>query len=64
MHYQNEQSNSACFRMHLENVIEIMEKHKLLDGKVVEIGCGKAYFMDMLLNKRVDVIGFDPLTTV
>ena len=26
----------------------------------MEIGCGKAYFMDMLLNKGVDVIGFDP----
>ena len=58
--YQNEQSNSDYFRRHLENVIEIMAMHKLLNGKVVEIGCGKAYFMDMLLNKGVDVIGFDP----
>ncbi len=60
MHYQNEQSNSAYFRKHLEHVIDIMNNNQTLDGKVVEIGCGKAYFMDMLLQKGVDVIGFDP----
>ena len=60
MHYQNEQSNSAFFRRHLEHVIEIMRHNKTLDGKVVEIGCGKAYFMDMLLERGVDIIGFDP----
>lgn len=60
MHYQNEQSNSAYFRNHLDNVIEIMEENNTLKGKVVEIGCGKAYFMDMLLDKQVDVVGFDP----
>lgn len=60
MHYQNEQSNSAYFRRHLENVISIMDENKTLNGKVVEIGCGKAYFMDMLLSRGVDVIGFDP----
>lgn len=60
MHYQNEQSNSAYFRKHLENVIAIMDENETLNGKVVEIGCGKAYFMDMLLERGVDVIGFDP----
>jgi 2-polyprenyl-3-methyl-5-hydroxy-6-metoxy-1,4-benzoquinol methylase len=60
MHYQNEQSNSAYFRRHLDNVIEIMEENNTLKGKVVEIGCGKAYFMDMLLDRQVDIIGFDP----
>jgi 2-polyprenyl-3-methyl-5-hydroxy-6-metoxy-1,4-benzoquinol methylase len=60
MNYQNEQSHSAYFRKHLENVIEIMQKHQTLEGKVVEIGCGKGYFMDMVLERGVDVIGFDP----
>jgi 2-polyprenyl-3-methyl-5-hydroxy-6-metoxy-1,4-benzoquinol methylase len=60
LHYQNEQSNSAYFRKHLDNVIEIMEENNTLEGKVVEIGCGKAYFMDMLLDRQVDIIGFDP----
>jgi hypothetical protein len=59
-HYQNEQSNSAFFQQHLNNVIDIMDQHKCLEGKVVEIGCGKAYFMNMLLDRGVDVIGFDP----
>lgn len=60
MHYQNEQSNSAYFRNHLEQVIDIMQANDTLSGKVIEIGCGKAYFMDMLLDRDVDVIGFDP----
>jgi len=60
MHYQNEQSNSAYFRKHLENVIQIMEQNHCLDGKVIEIGCGKAYFLDMLSYKGVDITGFDP----
>lgn len=59
-HYQNEQSNSPYFQKHLNNVIEIMQENKTLDGKVVEIGCGKAFFMDMLLAKGYDIIGFDP----
>ncbi|MBK7433801.1 MAG: methyltransferase domain-containing protein [Chitinophagaceae bacterium] len=60
MHYQNEQSHSAYFQHHLEQVIDIMQENRALEGKVVEIGCGKAYFMDMLLDRGVDVIGFDP----
>lgn len=60
MHYQNEQSNSPYFRRHLENVIDILQQNEVLKGKVVEIGCGKAYFMDMLLDMDVDITGFDP----
>ena len=37
-----------------------MQDNKTLDGKVVEIGCGKAFFMDMLLAEGYDVTGFDP----
>jgi hypothetical protein len=58
--YQNEQSNSVYFRKHLNQVIEIMESNQTLNGKVVEIGCGKAFFMNMLLERGVDVTGFDP----
>jgi len=60
MHYQNEQSNSPYFLRHLEDVISIMQNNQTLNGKVVEIGCGKAYFMNMLLERGVDIIGFDP----
>lgn len=60
MHYQNEQSNSGYFREHLDNVIAVMDKNELLKEKVIEIGCGKAYFLDMLAQRGVDITGFDP----
>jgi 2-polyprenyl-3-methyl-5-hydroxy-6-metoxy-1,4-benzoquinol methylase len=59
-HYQNEQSNSAFFQDHLKHVIKILRKNNLLDKKIVEIGCGKAFFMNLLLDQGEDVIGFDP----
>lgn len=59
-HYQNEQSNSPLFQTHLTEVINILQQNKLLGKKIVEIGCGKAYFMDILLKKGEDVTGFDP----
>lgn len=58
--YQNEQSNSGFFQNHLRTVINIMKENCLLGKKIVEIGCGKAFFMDMLLNQGEDVTGFDP----
>ena len=58
--YQNEQSNSQFFQQHLESVIEIMDKNNLLEGKVLEIGCGKGFFMDILLERGVDITGIDP----
>ncbi len=58
--YQNEQSNSRFFQQHLEDVVSIMSAYNLLQGKVVEVGCGKAFFLNMLLNRGVDVTGFDP----
>lgn len=59
-HYQNEQSNSNFFKEHLRGVIGILKQNNLLGKKIVEIGCGKAYFMNMLLDTGEDVIGFDP----
>ena len=59
-HYQNEQSNSSFFQDHLRNVIHIMKDHQILGKKIVEIGCGKAYFMNMLLDQGEDVVGFYP----
>jgi hypothetical protein len=37
-----------------------MEINDTIGGKVVEIGCGKGYFMNLLLEKNVDIAGFDP----
>ncbi len=58
--YQNEQANSSFFQNHLINIIELLKNKNLLNGKVLEIGCGKGYFMDMLAEKGIDVTGIDP----
>lgn len=58
--YQNEQSNSAFFQAHLSEVIQLLQKHNTLGGKVLEIGCGKGFFMDMLKEQGVDISGIDP----
>lgn len=58
--YQNEQSNSSFFQEHLNSVINLLESNSLTEGKVLEVGCGKGFFMDMLLKKGVDITGIDP----
>ncbi|MFN8145394.1 MAG: class I SAM-dependent methyltransferase [Bacteroidia bacterium] len=60
LNYQNEQSNSVYFQEHLENIIDLMESQQLLNGKIIEIGCGKGYFLNMLRSLQKDVTGFDP----
>jgi hypothetical protein len=58
-HYQNEQAVSQLFQKHLEIVANIIERQM---GKkhIVEVGCGKGYFLEKLLAKGFDVTGFDP----
>jgi hypothetical protein len=57
--YQNEQAFSPRFRSHLEEVAGIVES-TIGCTNIVEVGCGKAYFLEMLLAKGFDVTGFDP----
>lgn len=57
--YQNEQAVSPRFRTHLEEVAQVIQKH-FGQSKLVEIGCGKGTFLEMLLDIGIDVIGFDP----
>jgi C-methyltransferase C-terminal domain/Methyltransferase domain len=60
VHYQNEQSNSGVFKTHLSHVLELLKSFGLKNKKVVEVGCGKGVFFDMLLSEDVDCWGFDP----
>ncbi|WFU46691.1 class I SAM-dependent methyltransferase [Sinorhizobium terangae] len=57
--YQNEQAVSPSFQRHLDDVARIildtMGRHEL-----VEVGCGKAFFLEKLLGEGVDITGFDP----
>ncbi|OFW83656.1 MAG: hypothetical protein A2018_04350 [Alphaproteobacteria bacterium GWF2_58_20] len=58
--YQNSQENSQNFQNHLGNVADIIMSSLAPNEKVVEIGCGKAFFFEELRNRGVDIIGFDP----
>lgn len=56
--YQNEQGVSANFRLHLNAVADIVERH-LGQRHLVEVGCGKGFFLELLLARGVDITGFD-----
>jgi len=56
--YQNEQGVSPCFRHHLEEVAGIVMKH-LGRHHLVEVGCGKGFFIELLLERGCDITGFD-----
>ena len=58
-HYQNEQALSPLFQVHLESVSSIIDRC-MGRNSIVEVGCGKGFFLEMLLGKGFDVTGFDP----
>lgn len=57
--YQNEQAFSPLFERHLNTVAHIVEQN-MGRRHLVEVGCGKGYFLELLLTRGVDVTGFDP----
>ncbi len=57
--YQNEQACSSVFQKHLQEVKAIIERH--LDGQsLIEVGCGKGYFLEFLQQCGFSVTGVDP----
>jgi len=58
-HYQNEQAVSQLFQAHLETVMQIIA-NTMGRRSIVEVGCGKGFFLEMLLDDGFDVQGFDP----
>lgn len=57
--YQNEQACSSVFQRHLADVRAIIERH--FSGKpLIEVGCGKGYFMEYLSQAGYQVTGIDP----
>lgn len=57
--YQNEQSCSSSFQQHLCEVTDIIDRH--FEGKrLIEIGCGKGYFLEHLRARGYDAKGIDP----
>lgn len=57
--YDNEQSHSHSFQAHLSQVKAIVEGH-LGVTDLLEIGCGKGYFLELLRRHGFDIIGCDP----
>lgn len=57
--YQNEQAVSSIFRKHLDKVACLIEQTMGRD-RLVEVGCGKGFFLELLLANEFDVTGFDP----
>jgi SAM-dependent methyltransferase len=57
--YQNEQAVSAAFRRHLQRVLEIIRKH-FQDSSLIEVGCGKGYFLEQLQAVGFKITGLDP----
>jgi hypothetical protein len=57
--YQNEQAVSAVFQQHLQDVARIIDTH-LHGKKLIEVGCGKGYFLEQLQALGFDITGLDP----
>lgn len=57
--YQNEQALSGVFRHHLEEVTCIIGRH--FHGRtLIEVGCGKGYFLEHLHAQGFPITGLDP----
>lgn len=57
--YQNEQAFSPSFKIHLDTVAGIVKRNLGIAG-LVEVGCGKAYFLELLQSNGCSITGFDP----
>lgn len=57
--YQNEQAVSPLFREHLDEVAGIVERTMGRKG-LIEVGCGKGYFLETMAARGVEIAGFDP----
>jgi len=57
--YQNEQAVSSVFRTHLDEVAAIIQTH-FADQTLIEVGCGKGYFLEHLLARGFAITGLDP----
>lgn len=57
--YQNEQAHSAQFQQHLVDVEAILARH-FQGRQLIEVGCGKGYFLEMLKSLGYAITGVDP----
>jgi SAM-dependent methyltransferase len=57
--YQNEQALSAAFQRHLDQVEQRIARH-FTGQRMIEVGCGKGYFLELLRARGHVVTGIDP----
>jgi len=57
--YQNEQGHSSAFQKHLDEVLDTIDRH-FGGTSILEVGCGKGGFVELLRSKGHDAIGVDP----
>jgi len=57
--YQNEQAFSEVFKRHLDDVTGTIERH-FRDKSLIEVGCGKGFFLEHLRERGFDILGVDP----
>ncbi len=57
--YQNEQAVSSVFRAHLDEITQIV-KRNFCGRSLIEVGCGKAFFLEHLQKLGFDITGIDP----
>ena len=56
--YNNEQGVSEVFKEHLNWVAQVIE-FNLGTENLIEVGCGKGFFLELMLKKGFDITGFD-----
>jgi SAM-dependent methyltransferase len=57
--YQNEQACSDAFRQHLSDVAAVIDRH-FKSSTLIEVGCGKGYFLEHLQKLGYRITGVDP----
>jgi len=57
--YQNEQAHSGQFQKHLGDVEGIIARH-FKGQELIEVGCGKGYFLELLKGLGYQITGIDP----
>lgn len=57
--YQNEQACSPVFKAHLDQVLDIVRRH-FCTPSLIEVGCGKGYFLAHLRAAGYEATGIDP----
>lgn len=58
--YQNSQDCSSNFQLYLNEMANLIQNRMSGQYKVVEIGCGKGFFLEILEGRGFDIKGFDP----